>query len=104
MTGIDPLGSRRLIAGALGGVLFWRFVAHMAGLPPMVGTAVGLAAPLTHAIESRSSARLPAPLKSAVNVAGIPGSSIGSWAYPVDMADQLDAPDAGPEFIDKGSK
>ena len=69
MTGLDPLGSRRLIAGALGGVLFWRFVAHMAGLPPMVGTAVGLAAPLTHAIESRSSARLPAPLKSAVNVA-----------------------------------
>ena len=81
----DPIETRRIVVGILGGVLAWRSLAALAGLPPIVGTLVGIAGPVASAAEARGRT-LPRFLSGPARIAGAPGGWFGDWAYPENLA------------------
>jgi hypothetical protein len=87
----DPIARRRIFAEAVGGVLFWRAVALLLGLPPILGTATGLAPPVTRAVAGRMGREIPDSVDRVIYVVAMPGQAIGSWAYPTEMV-MLPAP------------
>ena len=89
----DPIQARRVVVGVLGGVLVWRSLASLAGLPPIVGTVLGLAGPVVLGIDGRRDKPLPGAIMGPARVLGAPGSWFAEWAYPDGITLALPAPE-----------
>lgn len=81
----DPLATRRAVTSAVGSVLVWRAGVALLGGPAILGTAIGLLAPVGRAVLGRLGRQVPMPVEAVFAITSWPGDGIASWAYPEDL-------------------